>query len=792
MTIDAETSFTSNELTRFFSMSADLLAIVTHDGYLAKVNAAFLQTTGWSETTLLSRPLLSFTFKADQPAFKAALEGLTHSDCTTQLCSRWVCSDGEVKQLEWRITTVLKSNSDRLQFYCLIRDITERRSIEQALDDRNQALGEVEQRFESIFNQSFQLIWLLDADGILLEANRALLAFLNVSREQVIGVPFWELPGCSFSPDALQHLKTAIARSAQGEFVRYELDLLGGDHVVSTLDFSLKALLDDAGNVTLLIAEGRDITERKTMEAALYQLNADLEARVFRRTAEIQRYAEAIENMQDGFHLWKLEDRSDARSFRLKLSNPAAEQLLNLPNTQTIGQLMPEMLPELFTTDVPETCRQVVLLDQDRDLSSVDYILSTGDRRTFSLKLFSLNSDCLGVLFEDVTQQRQIQLKINEQREQLRIIFEQAGIGIARLAPNGQWIQVNEKLCDILGYSREELFQTDFQTITYPQDADTDQHYYQALLKGEIESASFEKRYVRKNGEPIWCSLNASLIREHQEPKYFIAFIEDITQRKTAALMLQHQKDELTKINKMMAYVTKKLKDQNKELDQFAYVASHDLKAPLRAIANLATWIEEDVSEILPSENKQQLKLLRGRVQRMENLINGLLSYSRVGRANLVPEETDIYQLVRETVDILAPPESFTINIAPNLPTILANRVPLTQVFTNLISNAIKHHHRSDGTIDINGYLTSTKEFFEFSVTDDGPGISPKYHSKIFDIFQVLQARDKVENTGIGLAIVKKTVEAAGGEISVESQSGEGTTFRFTWPNNTIQTNNTT
>ncbi|MEB3210498.1 MAG: PAS domain S-box protein [Leptolyngbyaceae bacterium] len=635
---------------------------------------------------------------------------------------------------------------------------------------------------QGIFNQTFQLIWLLSLDGRLVEANDAALSFLNVSREQVIGIPFWELPGCRFSPEALQRLKGAIARSAQGECVRYDLDLLGGHHVVSTLDFALKPLPNEAGLITHVMAEGHDITERKTTEAALYQLNEELEARVFLRTAEIQRYAEAIENMQDGFHLWHLEDPSDARSFRLILSNPAAEHLLTIANDYALGKYMPDLLPSVFDTDMPEICRQVLQMGQDRDLDNVDYVLPSGDRRTFSVKLFSLDAEYLGVLFEDVTRQRQIQQELSEQREQLRIIFDQAGVGIARLSLDGQWIQVNEKLAEILGYSHQELLQTDFQTITYAQDTEVSKSHYLALLNGDIDSVSLEKRYVRKTGEPIWCSVTSSLIRDAHQPKYFIAFIEDITERKAAALTLQHQKNELTKINKKLAQVTRKLQAQNQELDQFAYVASHDLKAPLRAIANLSTWIEEDISDLLPPENKQQLDLLRGRVQRMENLINGLLSYSRAGRMDPVPEEVNVRRLVQEIVDLLAPPEAFTITIDPQLPTFSANRVPLTQVFTNLITNAIKHHHRPDGTIQVSHRIAANDEFFEFSVTDDGPGIQPEYHAKIFDIFQVLEARDKVENTGIGLAIVKKMVDAEGGKISVESQPGEGTTFRFTWP----------
>jgi PAS domain S-box-containing protein len=797
MTLDASTPFTAKDIEQFFSMSPDLLAIATVDGHFKQVSSGFIDFTGQSPSELLNSPVVSFFHGEDQPAIKAALAQLTQGDRTVQFQGRWQCPEGTVKRLDWRIQVCQDVPTDEGQLYCLIREVSEQppapslgegaapevtQSSTAAQPPQETQREKQSQRFQSAFNQTFQLIWLLDADGIVQDANRAVFSFLSVTREQVLNLPLWELPGCSLANDTLQQLKRAIAQSSRGHFTRYELELLGGNHVVSTLDFSIKPLRDDAGNVTCLIAEGRDITERKTTEAALHQLNLELERRVARRTTEIHQYAEAIENMQDGFHLWKLEDPSDARSFRLVLANPAAEQLLQIANDQILGKTMPEVLPSWFQTNVPESCRQVVQHGQNLDLDTVEHELPWGDRRIFALKLFNLDSECLGILFEDVTRQHRVQQELTEQREQLRILFEQAGVGIARIALDGRWIQVNEKLSEILGYTRDELFQTDVQTLTYLKDAEAEQKYYQPLFAGNIDSASFEQRYVRKSGEPIWCSVTASVIRDNHHPKYLIAFIEDITERKAAALTLQHQKNELTKINKKLAHVTKKLQTQNQELDQFAYVASHDLKAPLRAIANLATWIEEDISDILPPENREQLELLRGRVQRMENLINGLLSYSRAGRTEQVYETIDVGQLVQDIIEMLAPPEAFTITVAPDLPTFSINRVPFTQVLTNLINNAIKHHDQDHGTIHIGGQPTAQPEFFEFSVTDDGPGIGAEYHDKIFDIFQVLEARDKVENTGIGLAIVKKMVEAEGGNITVDSQVGKGTTFRFTWP----------
>lgn len=206
--------------------------------------------------------------------------------------------------------------------------------------------------------------------------------------------------------------------------------------------------------------------------------------------------------------------------------------------------------------------------------------------------------------------------------------------------------------------------------------------------------------------------------------------------------------------NAYLARTTETLKKRNQELDQFAYIVSHDLKAPLRAISNLSTWLEEDLRDKLDPDTQYQMDLLRGRVHRMESLINGILEYSRVGRTSSQIETVNVEFLLQEIIDSLAPPPEFTIKIIPPMPTFKTERFLLQQVFSNLISNAIKHHNSSHGTINIRS--TELETVYQFEVEDDGPGIDPKFHDKIFVMFQTLEARDKTENTGVGLAIIKK------------------------------------
>ena len=229
---------------------------------------------------------------------------------------------------------------------------------------------------------------------------------------------------------------------------------------------------------------------------------------------------------------------------------------------------------------------------------------------------------------------------------------------------------------------------------------------------------------------------------------------------------------------------TLELARSNKELDQFAYVVSHDLKAPLRAIDHLAAWISQDAAGVLRPESLEHLQKLRGRVRRMERLLDDLLTYSRAGRHLHEPAWVDIEALVRDIYFMLAPPPGFVLDIQGPLPRLYAERVPLETVLRNLVANAIKHHDRpAEGWVRIS--VVDKDDWVEFTVADNGPGIEPEYHARIFLVFQTLKPRDQVEGSGIGLAVVKKTVENQGGQIAVISHPGRGAAFLFTWPKRT-------
>jgi PAS domain S-box-containing protein len=243
-------------------------------------------------------------------------------------------------------------------------------------------------------------------------------------------------------------------------------------------------------------------------------------------------------------------------------------------------------------------------------------------------------------------------------------------------------------------------------------------------------------------------------------------YYRDITERKRAEAE--------------QAQLLQDLASANRELNDFAYVVSHDLKAPLRAIGLLADWLAVDYADRLGEEGQRQLKLLVGRVKRMNTLIDGILEYSRVGRSREQQAEIDLNSLVAEVIDLIAPPPHIRMKVENHLPVVKGEKTRLQQLFQNLLSNAIKFMDKPQGEVKI-GCIDDNGDW-QFYVVDNGPGIEDKYFSKIFQLFQILSPRDEMESTGVGLALVKRIVELHGGRVWVESRVGEGASFFFTLP----------
>jgi len=255
---------------------------------------------------------------------------------------------------------------------------------------------------------------------------------------------------------------------------------------------------------------------------------------------------------------------------------------------------------------------------------------------------------------------------------------------------------------------------------------------------------------------------------------------EDLQTTTTSIDNLNREILQRNQAEQKQAELLKKVESANKELTDFAYVVSHDLKAPLRGIKTLASWISTDYADKLDQNGKEQMNLLLSRVDRMHNLIDGILQYSRIGRVEEKKVQVNLNELVAEVVDMVAPPQNIAITVENELPVIEFERTRIMQVFQNLLSNAIKFMDKLEGHVRIG--CVEEDGFWKFTVADNGPGIEEKYFEKIFEMFQTLAPRDDVESTGVGLTVAKKIVELYGGRIWLQSKVGEGSTFLFTLP----------
>ncbi|CAM2733511.1 two-component sensor histidine kinase [Legionella steigerwaltii] len=326
---------------------------------------------------------------------------------------------------------------------------------------------------------------------------------------------------------------------------------------------------------------------------------------------------------------------------------------------------------------------------------------------------------------------------------------------------NGKIIVWNEGAYRNYGYHASEMVnKKNILILHIPEDVKSGvaQAFMQkALQEGKAEEV-FER--VRKDGSHFIASVTLTLRRDDAgKPIGYLTISKDVTEAKR---------------------IENQLLKTNEELEQFAYITSHDLKAPLRAIERLATWIEEDNADKIDEKSKEHLALLRQRTLRLSNLIDGILHYSRAGRVDLNIELVNTKVILKEIIENLNPEGRFEILLPQRLPVFKTAKIPLVQVLSNLISNSIKHHNRKKGTIKIE--VDPLGAFYLFTIKDDGPGIEPEYFDKIFIVFQTLKSRDELESTGIGLSIVKKIVESQGGKVMVQSQVGHGTTMSFTWP----------
>ncbi|MBK8021094.1 MAG: PAS domain-containing protein [Chloroflexi bacterium] len=334
-------------------------------------------------------------------------------------------------------------------------------------------------------------------------------------------------------------------------------------------------------------------------------------------------------------------------------------------------------------------------------------------------------------------------------------------------------VYANRSFQTLFGYSVDELPQplpADYLAqVMHPDDYALEQSYgnrYATIQDDEVIETEY--RWMMKDKQLVWRNVREMAFERGKDGAVtqIMGISRDVTDRRAAEEQRQ----------KMLT----QLQAANQDLKDFAYIISHDLRAPLRGVSSVATWLLSRHSEQLDEEGGTLVKLLMGRVRRMEQMIDGVLEYSRIGRESERRIPVDVNRLVSELVQDIVPAEGFRVTIENPLPTLTINAVRIRQVFQNLIDNAVKFMDKPLGEIHIG--CAQMADVWQFYVRDNGSGIAPEHYERIFQLFQTLIPKDQVESTGVGLALAKRIVEHANGRLWLESVVGTGTTFYFTLP----------
>ena len=509
----------------------------------------------------------------------------------------------------------------------------------------------------------------------------------------------------------------------------------------------------------------KDITERRKAQAAI-------------EVSEI-RYRRLFESARDGILIL------DPLTRKITDANPFMSELLGYPHHELLGKELWEIGllkdEKASRTAFRELQKNHFIRYEDLPLQN-----KTGQRREVEFVSNLYDEDGRQVIqcnIRDITERKRTAESLRESEERFHAIFTQAGAGIAQTDLNGRFTLVNKCYCDITGRKREELLGIKMQDITHRDDLAINT----ALLKKlKEEGCGFviEKRYVRPNGEIVWVRNNVSCVNHPlASGKYFLAVTQDITEQKRTERALLAAKDEIGRhalqLEQLVQERTGELRKTIHELEGFSYSVSHDMRAPLRAMQGFAQFLVDEYGAKLDEQGVKYLHQIMRSAVRLDRLIQDVLSYTKILHEKLPMERVDLDRLVRDIVETFpnGQPIKPEICVKGTLPQVMGNEALLAQCVSNLLCNGAKFV--SPGTtprLEVSAEPMaggSIRVYFK----DNGIGIAPENHDRIFRLFERVNPSTQFEGTGIGLSIVCKATERMGAQVGFESKLGEGSSF---------------
>src|SRR5688572_14082707 len=619
------------------------------------------------------------------------------------------------------------------------------------------ALRESEERFRAVVDSANEGMLIYDRALNIIAGNRAAERIIGLPLAQLIGKPgFTSLLPCVRAdgtplPEAERPTRATVRSGHAQTDLRIGIQRAGGAVTWLSVNTAFLRRVDDTDYYGL-VSTITDVTEQTNAAARL----KESEAR-FRRTFELAGSGMAHIGMDRRFI--RVNRRlCDILGYR-------EEEMLKLTGRQISHpddlDIINEQRPALHAGEIKAVRLEKRYVRKDGAVVWVKFSM-TVERDADGKPLYEI------AVYDDITAQRDAEARLKESEARFRQTFELAASGICHVV-DGRFVRVNRSLCEILGYSEKELLGKSVKEVSHPEDRDVTDAQRARIRAGEIDQARFEKRYLRRDGSVVWCDLAIALVRDvFGMPLYEIAVFDDITDRKKSEAALHAAHEEL--------------KRSNAELEQFAYVASHDLQEPLRMVASYTQLLGRRYEGKLDKDAHEFMSYIVDGATRMKQLIEDLLAYSRVGTKGQDFKPVALEAPLRRALfNLRAGIEEAGAAVTYDpLPTVQGDEVQLGQLLQNLVGNSLKFRSNSVPRIHI-GVLEKNSEY-QIEVRDNGIGIEPQYYERIFMVFQRLFNKGEYPGTGIGLAICKKVVERHGGRIWVESRPGDGSSFYFTLP----------
>ncbi len=739
------------------AFQANLLANISDVVYatdeqlrLTAWNHAAEKIYGWKEEEVLGKPVVEVVRSKFGPELRVKIARDIEEKGSATLEIEHETRSGKPAFFEAQ-TSLLRDLDGKVNGYLSInRDITERKRVEEAL--RNS-----EYKFATLFGKSALPVVLSQfPEHVFVDVNEAWAQLFGFTREELIGKTSFEL-GINRDNERRVHTIDELQQHNPVRNLEQTLFSKSGDALTVLTNINVITINGQDYALSTL----QDITERKRTEQAL-------------RESE-EKFRKAFLTSPDSININRLAD-----GMYISINN-GFSQIMGYSADEVVGKTSLEL--NIWVN--PEDRKALVNgMTKSGVVSNLEALFraKNGDIHDglMSASMVELNNiPHIISITRDITERKRAEKMLLESEERYRATFDLTALGIAHLGLDGRWLRVNQTLCDIVGYTREELLNKTFQEITHPDDLDTDLEYVRQVLAGEIQTYSMEKRYYRKDGALIWINLTVALVRESSgEPEYFISVVEDITGRKRI-------EEEIGRLNDSLEIRVKErtvqLEAANKELEAFAYSVSHDLRAPLRGIDGWSLALIEDYQGQLDEQGRQYLERVRSEAHRMGQLIDDLLQLSRVTRADMQTSPVDLSTLAQTVMARLQssqPDRQVEVAIQPDL-TAQGDATLLGIVLTNLFDNAWKFTGKCPqariefGQVQLDGQQT-------FYVRDNGVGFDMSYAQKLFGAFQRLHKASEFPGTGIGLATVQRIIHRHGGRVWVKAEIDGGATFFFT------------